>query len=485
MNRSLVLGLVVSFAGLVAICFCVVFLYVMSQPSMRTRWDFSDSGSGALSAHCRQALGSLAEGSRATFFLVPEDPMLQVNGSAVYPRAFALLRTAAEEARIAGNGKIEVQILDTSSAPVDFDQARIRLERQAGETLIIESDHKRQVIRFVDFFETSQPAQGSSARILRQRIDPAIATAALRLGTAGLTRIAVLSGHRPGPAGTSEALAPLLRLLRGEGFDPMAIDHVPGVDDGFSLLMIPGQGTAMLESDVAAVEEWVSSGLPLLIALGFSSPANITENWNRRLSARGVSFGQGLVCQKWRGTTGNSQCANALEIPPSRLAQFHPITASIYLAQRHLLMVGARPLSIGGGNNEYSREQVFWMDRNAWVEHSDLPDFVPGPNDSRGPFPLAVACELWTPTGNLKGRTLMMGSTGLFFDPNLRERDFLSSSTRWLLGSESSKSGLVNLPSLPFRPSEQVRARIANFSILTLPGCTLLIGFLVFWRRRR
>ncbi len=485
MSRRLRLGLLTTLAGLVATAVCGVVLYSFSQPNLRSRWDFANSGSGALSQHCRNALSNLTPGSRATFFLVPEDPKLQVNGAAVYPRAFALLRTAAEEARIAANGNLEVVILDTSSSPVDYDNARQRLGRQNSETLIIESDKHRQVLRFEELFEWSQANGGRAARLQGQRIDEAVATAALSLGEGRLTKIAILSGYRPGPAGDIRALAPLIHLLEGEGFVAEALDHVPALDDGYSLLIIPGQAESWLESDRTAINQWSTAEMPLLLALGFSSPAAVSSDWNSRIGDRGVVFDNGLVCQTWRGSTGTSQCANALEIPAARLAPFHPITSNIHLAQRHLLMVGARPLSISGGNNEYAREQLFWMDRNAWIEESSLPDFTPGPNDRRGPFPLAVASELWTETASGKGRNLFLSSTGLFFDPNMRERDLITAACRWLLELDTNKSGLVDLPSLPFRPDEATRARIANIAIICIPGCTLLIGFLVFWRRRK
>ncbi|MDP6941703.1 MAG: hypothetical protein QGH51_06700 [Planctomycetota bacterium] len=484
MIRRLKLGALTSFAAIAAACLTIFLLQFFHRPDFRVRWDWVGEGTATLSDRTAAALQELPDGSSATLFLYPEEEAYLVNGAAVYPRAFGLLRTALEDARIRAGGQLEVQVLDIRSAPVEMDAARTRLNRQIGECLILESEGGRQVLSFRDLFSVDSLSGTRPARLNSHRIDEALGNAASRLALGQLLKVAVLSSHIPGPAGDPIALAPFVRLLETEGFEAVSVGNIPAPDDGYDLLVVPGQMEMFKSSNADAAIEWVQSGLPLFVGLGFSAPSEVSSFWNSALSDLGVLFSDGLVCQRWRGNYGDSRCANELEIPPSRLQQTHPITSDLRLANRGLELQGVRPLSLQLSSENYLRDQLVWMDKLAWVETESIPDFAPGPSEKRGPFPIVVAAQPTISANEASGRIVLMGTAGPFYGGTARHRDFLAASTRWLLGEDTKRSGLVSLESLPFRPTQKVRAQLGNLSLLAIPGIALLIALLTRWRRK-
>ena len=481
-SRRVRLGLVIIFAGSMGLLFVVGLLSLAAQPQFRTRFDFAGPSGGGISDRTAQALLSLQVPLQVTAFLIPEQGNWIVNGSAVYPRAFSLMETLLEDARIRANGRLQVTYLRASSTPVELDGQQRRLERQPGETLFLEIGTKRQVLRFNELFSVQETIAARPARLLKQRLDMALGDAVLRLAQDQLLRVAVSGLARKGAASQPSALTPLMHLLEGEGLEATLVTSIPKPNADFDLLIVPGQGEPFLPADAAAIQAWVQARAPLLLALGPSSSPAVAHFWNPLLADLGVQILPGLVCQSSRGGFGMVQCAS-LEIPAARLAQTHPITSDLRLADRTLFWDGTRPLALAPGSPSWSREQLVWMSGKAWVEEESVPDFRPGPGERRGPFPIALACSPWSAKDGQ--RTLVLGSASLFYDPYLRSRDFLAASFHWLLGQDQNLTGLVDLQTLPFQPDEAMRNRLANFSILFFPGFAFFFGLAMYFRRRR
>lgn len=495
MSRRLRLGLLVLAAGAAGVVLVVLLLRALIQPGLRFRWDFAGTSPMSLSERSAAAAAALPAASRATFFLLREEEELLVNRSAVYPKAFAVLRVAAEELRIKSRGRVEVELLEEgTTAPVDFAAAWERLGRQRGETVFLEAGGQRQVLRFDELFRYDRPnlSTGAAARLHGHRVDEALGDAALRLGRGELRRIAVLAAALP-PSVPAAALDPLLRLFGAEGYHAERVERAPAPDEGWDLLVVPGQAVALPPADVEAIEAWLAADRPLFVSLGYLAPPEVLALWNRLLAARGVAFRDGLVCAPFRGQTGDSRVANSVQIPFERIAPNHAVTAALHADRRWLLVQAAQALELAGGAPERLRVPLAWFDGEAWIETEAVPNFHPDPGEPRGSFPVLVASSRLADSGDGTGRAILSGAVSLLYASDVDgndvfppgARDLLAAAARWLLGEDEASSGLVALESLPFRPDPVQHARLANLAILALPGVSFLLGILVLWRRRR
>lgn len=480
-SRRARLGLLMLAAALAAVALVAVLLSALAAPGLRQRWDWSRLGAATLSSRTAAALQALPDGSKATAFLVTagEDPRLLVNGSAVYQRAYGRLRALLEDARVRSRGRLEVEILDDRSSLVELQQARERLERQPGETVIFETPTQRRVLRFPELFLTSEPdyQNGAPARIREERVDDAFGDAALALGRERLPRIGLV---RSAGASAARPLEDLGRLLRAEGYEPVVIDG-PERNEDLDLLVVAGQDLPWRPQEAEALAAWVAAGRPLLVALDAFAAPPIVAAWNEAFAPLGLRWGDGLVCE---GQPGNSNSA-VLAIQPQRLSSQHPVTRNLVVAGRGLVLQAARPLLIEGGNNVVAREALARTGKSAWLDLNQ--DFAPGSREPQQEATVAVAAERWSASGAAdSGRTLALGSAAPLYGQGLLwNRDLLAQAFHWLLYQEDGNAGLAPVAALPFRPAPAAAARIHNLSVFALPGATLLLGFLVYWRRRR
>lgn len=486
--RRLGLSLLITAAALAGIALVSALLYGLAQPRWRWRWDLSRQQQGSLSSRTTEALEQIPEESRCIAFLLEEYEALRSYGSAVYPRAFQRLRALLEEARIVADGKLEIEILNSQSSPVDLDRAIRDWNRQLGECLILQAGEQRQVIRFEDLFVLSLPsAQGQAARIRQERIDDALGDAVLRLNRKSLPVIALTKANGGPLARNPQLEQAFAALLAAEGYAFQAVDGpLEALEIGADLLCVLGQEQAFAPSQAAAAEQWLQEERPLLLALGPAADPTAVEFWNQQLTAKGLQFEPGLVCQPdRRGMEGSNQC-EVLEILPQQMSPQHPVTRRLIEAGRTLVAPGSRPLRLQhqGGSNDYTRDRLLRSSGKAWIEING--DWAAGPKEGRAIQSLALVADRWQANADGRlGRTLLLGSPYMMTGQALAlNRDFLSAGVRWLLQEEDQASGLVAMESRPWRPSYQSLNRLSKLAVLALPGLTLLLGLLVFWRRR-
>jgi ABC transporter family protein len=489
MSRRLRLGFLTLLAAGAGIALVILVLQLLARPSLRTRWDVTAQGKVGLSSRTATALANLPAGSRAVAFLgFREDRLKSINGSQVYDRSFGRLRILLEDARIRSKGNLEVIVLEPYSSPVDIERYQKELNREALEVLILVTpDGQKRKFLFSELFITTEPGpDGTPARLIQERVDAALGDAAIRLASGHSFKAGLITGYGSPPIDTEEGLRPFLRLLQSEGLDVVKISG-PALQTDLDLIILIGQQSALVESDAAAMKAWLQAGKPIFIGLGPFAPAAVIEQWNELLSQHGLQFGAGTVCEarpEFRVYPGTSQVAT-LELKDFQLSGQHPVTQRLSSAGRPQIFTGVRPLLVEGGSNLYSRSPLARTRQQAWTDLDS--DFAPGPTEKIGIQTLAAAAEKWqADTPQTAGRTLLLGSayslTGRYL-PSLHE--LISSSLRWLIGQDEAPAGLIALKSLPFRPSREAQIRITNLSTLALPGFTLLLALLIFWRRRR
>ena len=489
MSRRLRLGMLTVFAGISGVVLTVLLLYTFSRPGLRFRIDLSSTQNGGLSDRTIQALQDLPEGSRLTAFLFSEDQASQVFGSTVYPQAFQLLRSLVDDAAVRSGGRLEVQILDRASPMVAREREISRLGRQVGETLILEAGEHRRVLLFEELFQILRATpDGVPARILKERVESALGDAALAVTAGTMPEAAIVTGYGQGSIEDPQGLLPLRVLLERENWTVRSVQG-PEEAAGSDLLILAGQRAPFLPSDAQAMETWLAEGRPLLLALGPNAPPSVSEFWNRLLADHGTGFGDGLVCEPIRVmgelVTGRSDNAQ-LEIAVDQLSPQHPITVPLIEAQRYLLFAGIRPVLFESGTNDYTQERLVRSGALAWIESPRGNLFERDVGEPQGVVPLAVAAERWSADDHRRwGRVITLGSAEVLRSGLIYNRELLAGCLLWLAGDDSSDRGLVGLGELPFRPDRRATARIHNISIFGIPGVTFLIGFWIYWRRRR
>lgn len=484
--RKLLLLVLTTMAAVVGCGLAFVLLSALSKPNLRWRLDLTSSSEAALSDRTATAIAQVPEGSSITAFLFPEYARWTFNGSAVYPRAFARIRTLLEDARIHAQGRLEVQVLDSSSSPVEVADARQKLEREAGETLILQTPEQRQVLRFEDLFViTEMTADGIPARIRQERVDDALGDSALRLVRDRLPQVGVVMGYGGPFAEVPQAFSQIRDLLAAEGYEAVRIEG-PKDAAAADLIWNVGQMQPFRPQDADAMAQWMEHGKPVFLALDLQSPAVVTEAWNEQLEERGIFYppSQGPVCEPFRNQFEGTSETAFLEIAAEQLNGQHPVSRRLVEANRGLLFRGCRSMELRGGSNDYLRERLLRTGPNAWIDFDG--DFQPGPREPRKIYDLAFAAERLFPSAEGQaGRTLAIGSSYPVSLDLTHNRDFVASALRWLLHEEDQAAGLIALESQPWRPSNQTSIRLFNLAVLAIPGSTLLLGFLVFWRRKR
>lgn len=491
MSRRLRLGLLTGFAAACGIVLTVLLLYTFSRPGLRARWDLSTTRNGGLSDRTVQALQTLPEDSRLTAFLFQEDDSNRWFGSTVYPQAFQLLRALVDDAAVRSGGKLEVLVLDQVSPLVAREREVQRLDRQIGETLILESPEGRRSLSFEELFQILRATpDGSPARILQERVESALGDAAISLASGSVPKVAVVTGYGQGELDDPQGLLPLAEMLHRENWEVLAVQGPEqALAEDADLLLFAGQRRAFLPSDLEAMKTWLLEDRPVFLALGPSAPPEVAATWNTLLEDQGTGFDEGLVCEPIRIlgelVTGRSDNAQ-LEIDGTQLSSQHPITRPLIEAKRFLLFAGIRPVRFDAGSNTYTQERLVRSGSLAWIEDPRGNLFVQDPGEPVGVVPLAIATERWGPglEGRM-GRVLTLGCPDVLRTGLPYNREFVAGALQWLGGDDDQERGLVGLGELPFRPERATLARIYNISVFGIPGVTFLIGFWIYWRRRR
>lgn len=490
MSRRFRLGLLVTLAGLAGVAFVALLLHTFSRPGLRTRVDLSASQTAGLSERTLEALRRLPEGSRLTAFLFQEDPSFGWFGSSVYPQGFDRIRSLVEDARIHCGGRLETVVLDSGSAMVAREREVQRYQRKLGESLILESEGEIRRLHFEDLFQVvrANPQEGIPARIRQERVDPALGDLALAMATGTRWKAGIVTGYGQGSIEQADGLLGLAQLLHAENWEPVAVKG-PAEAVDLDLLVVVNQDQPFLPTDLEAMRTWLEEGRSLFLALGPNAHPAATEQWNELLADHGTGFEEGLICEPLRiaGSLveGRTDCAK-LEIDRSRLSGQHPITRPLFEAERKTLLAGVRPVRFEPGTNDYTQERLVRSDKSAWIDHPEGQLFALDSREERGVFPLAVAAELWAPNPEQRhGRVLALGSAAALSAGLPYAQDLVSAGLQWLGGMDQTADGFLPLGERPYRPSRDHLARIHNLSVFAIPGVTFLIGFWVFWRRRR
>jgi hypothetical protein len=333
------------------------------------------------------------------------------------------------------------------------------------------------------------------------RGESALTTALFNIANARRFKIGFTQGHGehdPGRPGQPHGYAKFTQAIREKVNADLGMVSLLGTNDvpaDCQLLIIAGPREPFAETELARIDNFLRQGGRLLALV--SNPARNGRAGLESLLARwNVSVGDKILLDPQ-----NAPAENALLT--GWLSTNHPITKALTAdaEKSRLLLVLPRavgPVRPGPAAPDAPSVQILAGTGADAVEVSDVRDGVPYRNpmtDRRGSFPLMVAVE----QGSIKGVTAERGSTrivvagdSLFLDNELIENPpenhfFATLAVNWLLDRpQVLLEGLVPQPVSSYRvvlTERQLRAS-RWLLLVALPAAPLVLGALVWWRRR-
>src|SRR6185503_3597157 len=305
-----------------------------------------------------------------------------------------------------------------------------------------------------------------------------------------------LQGHDEHNPASDEGLmgySKFAGVLRENGvkFEPLMLEGAAEIPSDCNLLIIAGPRLTMLPVVVEKIDRYLKGGGRLFALFNFNSATRET-GLERALAEWGVLVGRNRVLDGERSYARDKQDMVLSAYGTHRLVR--PLIGSgLYMLRPR--SVSAEKGARRGADAPQVEELIFTSPGGRVIENF-RPDGSPSPasDDPIGPVPLAVAVE----RGSVRNVSAERGATRIvvtgdsIFLANdtidkLANHEFASHAINWLLVREEL---LIGIPPRPMKTYiiTVSRAQLISVQWLLLagmPGFALLLGGLVWMRRRR
>jgi ABC-type uncharacterized transport system involved in gliding motility auxiliary subunit len=282
--------------------------------------------------------------------------------------------------------------------------------------------------------------------------------------------------------------AKFLRVLQEKNIavQPLSLLGTNEVPADCQLLVIAGPEDRLAPLETERIERYLQQGGKLFVLF---APLSQFTGLERMLANWGIEVGNDALMDKVNTTGG-------FDLLTTRFGS-HPITKPLYDFRLHCVLPRSVQKSRAAPQTADAPkvEELVTTEDSAFAV-ADIRGRVPYPNparDRRGPISFAVAVE----KGGLQGVTADRGATRMvvvgesqFLGNQLIEsqanRDFASLAVNWLLDRPWLMGGLGPRPLHEYKlnlPRSQVR-KLQWIFLAAIPGAVLLLGFLVWLRRR-
>jgi hypothetical protein len=475
--------------GVVALFAIVVMVNYLAATRMRWRYDWSSAQRPQLSPLTVATLGGLTNEVKAVVLFDP--------ASDLYRHVKGLLREYALQ-----SPRISVQLVDyvRDATLATAIKSRYGLGANTGDLVVFDAGGGR--FRTVDDSEMS--TYDADVKGMMAGKNQEIRRVAFRgeaLFTAALASLSESSGHRAyflrghgenDPASDDERIgySRFARLLAEKNVESMVLTNLlSGVPEDCSLLVVAGPVQPLLTSEAAAVSKYLDRGGRVLVTLSLETLRRqghlegLLEEWgvflpsqlanDQKKSVRGFdiiaeAFGSHPVTSPLTraGAKVHFQAPRVVvPIPANRLPADAPKTTA-------LVMTGAKGRTLSDfDGREFS--------------------FVEG-KDREGEIPMAVASEKGGVSGLSAGRgtarLIVIGDAAMWANlplENSANRDFAALCVNWLLDRQQSMAiGPRALSEYRLNLTGPQLRLLTGVLLGALPGGVLILGFMV-WARRR
>ena len=393
--------------------------------------------------------------------------------------------------------KLSLDVVNYTLEPAKAEiiKAQYKLPPQAKDLIIFECRGKSRIVAQSELsdYDISKVVSGESKEVKRKAfLGERMFTSAIRTVADPQTlHAAVLTGH--GEHDLAESLndfgyARFAALLNENGIQVRSLS-LTGTNDippQTQLVIIPGPTTAFDPAEIEKLDRFLNKGGRLFLLLNYRSQTGL----DRLLGKWGVDLGTGVVVDEKKSRSNSSVI----------VADYgsHPVVGALRQAQLPLQLILPRPILKRTGPQGRDAPQVVELATSSpdGIAVNDLRDGIPRPNpatDPRGSIPLMIAVE----KGTIKDVNLDRGSTRMvvtgdsfFLGNKLIEaganRDFAWHTINWLLDRSQLLGGIGprKITEYTLTITQGQMTSLRWLVLAGLPGFVLLLGLLVWFRRR-
>jgi len=408
------------------------------------------------------------------------------------------------------NPRIRFRTVDPVRQPADAELvlAALRLGALKGKNfVVIECDGRTKVFYANELadvqFETAPDAQNPefTKRYVAFRGEPLFTSAIFNLANPRRTKVCFVQGHGehdPEKLGHPHGYGRFAQIL-AEKMDAqiekvtlLGTNEIPA---DCQLLVIAGPRMPYNDSELAKIESFLSQGGRLFALL--NNPA------------LGGRCGLETLLLKWNVAVGEKAVLDPKNSPKGsdllteRLNSEHPVTKALLsdsadMRVRLVLPRAVGQFRTGQAGPDAPKVTVLAATSESAIEVSQFRDGVPYPNpywDRQGVFPLIVAVE----QGSVRGLSPERGTTRMMVvgDSLCLDNELIESppanhyfgvlAVGWLLDRpQVLLDGILPEPLKNYRliMTEQQLQSVQLVLLVGLPGGVLLLGLVVWWRRR-
>jgi hypothetical protein len=419
----------------------------------------------------------------------------------LYSEIINLLREYA-----ARNSRLKLELVDPERNPVEANLVRNRYNLAIGNqrNLILFDCHgKFKVVAQSDLADYDlEPVSDSTGKEFRRRNknfkgESLFTSALIHVINPRPLKAYFVQGHgEHDPASTDElnGYSKMAQLLRENGLETatLSLFGTAEVPADCNLLIIAGPRNPYIEEELAKLDRYLNSGGRLMVLFNYRS-------FGRRLGLESLLSSWGVIVGERFALDPASSLPSSrhqdLRLP---ITQSHAITRPLLLETAHLLL----PRSIAAIKDTGRAMETLKVDEllhtsPEGVLVKDIRDGSPVINpasDPRGRFPIMAAIEKGAVPGVKaeRGSTrILVSGDSMFLSNQLIEssanRDLGGHSVNWLVDQTYLLSGINPRPVKEYR-FNLTRSQMMSLNALllvALPGGILVIGALVWLRRRR
>lgn len=455
-----------------------------------TRFQITGVARTQLSPLSKRVLESVTNDVKITIFYDKTDPLYEA------------VNTLLKEYKYA-HSRISVETIDYTRDPAaaSLIKAKYKLTQLGEKDLVIFESNNRW--KFVHQNELSdvdiQPlVSGQSREIKRTHFKGELmfTSAIFSLISAKPLKayfVQTHGEHKPDSDDPEQGYSKFAAVLRRNNIEWTTLDLAGPLDipSDCNLLIIAGPTASLLPEELKKVDKYLKTGGRLLALFSFfgvyknTGLAGVLSEW-------GVEVGDNVVRD-----VEHSYNRKEDDLLVTRFGM-HPITKPLLSSGVYMIVprsVGKRPLTPGNAGAPEATELMFTGPKGSIV--TDIRKGVPYPNSATDivtNVPLAIALE----KGKIKDVTAERGTTrvvvvgdSLFLSnssiDNAGNSDFAALAVNWLLDRSEILGNLAPRPIVEYQTSltASQMSTVRWLLLVGMPGTVLLVGALVWVRRRK